>query len=89
MHPMKVCEGQIQRDFSSKRLLIPFQKSFGQTFHIFFSTLSWTRYFSLQWIFLVQILKVSEMKDEYFPPKEDLILQNEAPMDFYLIVWYL
>ena len=34
----------------------------------------------------MQILKVSEMKDEYFPPKEDLILQNEAPIDFYLIV---
>nr|XP_027090719.1 potassium channel AKT1-like [Coffea arabica] len=29
---------------------------------------------------------VSEMKAEYFPPKEDVILQNEAPTDFYIIV---
>ncbi|KAF5207941.1 Potassium channel akt1 [Thalictrum thalictroides] len=28
---------------------------------------------------------VSEMKAEYFPPKEDVILQNEAPTDFYLL----
>ena len=26
------------------------------------------------------------MKAEYFPPKEDLILQNEAPTDFYIVV---
>lgn len=32
------------------------------------------------------ILKVSEMKAEYFPPKEDVILQNEAPTDFYILV---
>lgn len=30
--------------------------------------------------------KVSEMKAEYFPPKEDIILQNEAPTDFYILV---
>ncbi|ONH98235.1 hypothetical protein PRUPE_7G237400 [Prunus persica] len=29
---------------------------------------------------------VSEMKAEYFPPKEDIILQNEAPTDFYVLV---
>ncbi|XLS69373.1 hypothetical protein HN51_020396 [Arachis hypogaea] len=29
---------------------------------------------------------VSEMKPEYFPPKEDVILQNEAPTDFYVLV---
>ncbi|KAK4793241.1 hypothetical protein SAY86_023676 [Trapa natans] len=29
---------------------------------------------------------VSEMKAEYFPPKEDVILQNEAPTDLYLLV---
>ncbi|KAK4265136.1 hypothetical protein QN277_026225 [Acacia crassicarpa] len=28
---------------------------------------------------------VSEMKAEYFPPKEDVILQNEAPTDFYIL----
>lgn len=26
------------------------------------------------------------MKAEYFPPKEDVILQNEAPTDFYILV---
>ncbi|XP_021764526.1 potassium channel AKT1-like [Chenopodium quinoa] len=29
---------------------------------------------------------VSEMKAEYFAPKEDVILQNEAPTDFYIVV---
>uniref|UniRef100_A0A2P2JM06 Potassium channel n=3 Tax=Rhizophora mucronata TaxID=61149 RepID=A0A2P2JM06_RHIMU len=29
---------------------------------------------------------VSEMKAEYFSPKEDVILQNEAPTDFYILV---
>ncbi|XVF88435.1 hypothetical protein PTKIN_Ptkin19aG0050900 [Pterospermum kingtungense] len=29
---------------------------------------------------------VAEMKAEYFPPKEDVILQNEAPTDFYILV---
>ncbi|XP_051132184.1 potassium channel AKT1-like isoform X2 [Andrographis paniculata] len=28
---------------------------------------------------------VSEMKAEYFPPNEDVILQNEAPTDFYIL----
>ncbi|KAI3979443.1 hypothetical protein MKX01_001635 [Papaver californicum] len=34
--------------------------------------------------FLFQI--VSEMKHEFFPPKEDVILQNETPTDFYILV---
>ncbi|XP_059460483.1 potassium channel AKT1-like [Corylus avellana] len=34
--------------------------------------------------FLFQL--VSEMKAEYFPPKEDVILQNEAPTDLYILV---
>ncbi|KAJ6407139.1 hypothetical protein OIU84_010613 [Salix udensis] len=29
---------------------------------------------------------VSEMKAEYYPPNEDVILQNEAPTDFYILV---
>jgi CRP-like cAMP-binding protein len=32
------------------------------------------------------ILKVTEMKAEYFPPREDVILQNEAPTDLYILV---
>ncbi|KAF5472480.1 hypothetical protein F2P56_009197 [Juglans regia] len=34
--------------------------------------------------FLFQL--VSEMEAEYFPPKEDVILQNEAPTDLYILV---
>lgn len=26
------------------------------------------------------------MKAEYYPPKEDVILQNEAPTDLYVLV---
>ncbi|KAJ9183994.1 hypothetical protein P3X46_007784 [Hevea brasiliensis] len=29
---------------------------------------------------------VTEMKAEYFPPKEDVILQNEAPTDMYILI---
>ncbi|XP_072972217.1 potassium channel KAT3-like [Typha angustifolia] len=29
---------------------------------------------------------VTEMQAEYFPPKEDIILQNEAPSDLYILV---
>ncbi|KAL1826885.1 hypothetical protein ACET3Z_005297 [Daucus carota] len=29
---------------------------------------------------------VAEMKAEYFPPREDVILQNEAPTDMYILV---
>ncbi|KAL2897783.1 Potassium channel AKT1 [Bienertia sinuspersici] len=29
---------------------------------------------------------VTEMKAEYFPPREDVILQNEAPTDLYVLV---
>ncbi|CAM8961567.1 unnamed protein product [Rhodiola kirilowii] len=29
---------------------------------------------------------VSEMKPEYFPPREDVVLQNEAPTDLYVLV---
>ncbi|XP_020523489.1 potassium channel KAT2 isoform X2 [Amborella trichopoda] len=34
--------------------------------------------------FLFQL--VSEMQAEYFPPKEDVILHNEAPTDLYILV---
>lgn len=30
--------------------------------------------------------KVSEIDAEYFPPKEEVILQNEAPTDLYILV---
>jgi hypothetical protein len=45
-------------------------------------------YFHFQFALMVciQLRKVSEMKPEYFPPKEDVILQNEAPTDFYILV---
>lgn len=31
-------------------------------------------------------MKVSEMNAEYFAPREDFILQNQAPSDFYILV---
>lgn len=31
-------------------------------------------------------LLVSEMKVEYVPPAEDVILQNEAPTDFFILL---
>lgn len=34
--------------------------------------------------FLMQL--VTELKAEYFPPKEDIILGNEAPTEFYILV---
>ncbi|KAK9268211.1 hypothetical protein L1049_010654 [Liquidambar formosana] len=34
--------------------------------------------------FLYQL--VSEIEAEYFPPKEDVVLQNEAPTDLYILV---
>lgn len=37
-------------------------------------------------LFFFGNLKVTEMKAEYFPPKEDVILQNEAPTDLYILV---
>ncbi|KZV53911.1 hypothetical protein F511_23676 [Dorcoceras hygrometricum] len=34
--------------------------------------------------FIVQL--VPEMRAEYYPPKMDIVIQNEMPMDFYIIV---
>lgn len=34
----------------------------------------------------ITVGKVSEMKAEYFPPREDIILLNEAPSEFYIVV---
>jgi hypothetical protein len=31
-------------------------------------------------------IQVSEMNAEYFAPREDVVLQNEAPSDFYILV---
>lgn len=30
--------------------------------------------------------KVSDIDAEYFPPREDVVLQNEAPTDLYILV---
>ena len=40
----------------------------------------------ISWTVEIENLKVTEMRAEYFPPKEDVILQNEAPTDFYIFV---
>ncbi|KAI5081093.1 hypothetical protein GOP47_0004276 [Adiantum capillus-veneris] len=53
--------------------------------HLFFPTLENAYLFhGTSQDFLVQL--VSEMKAEYFPPREDIILQNEAPGEFYIVV---
>ncbi|XP_059275183.1 potassium channel KAT3 [Lycium ferocissimum] len=53
--------------------------------HLFYTTLENT--YLLKGVsedFLVQL--VSGIKAEYFPPKVDIIIQNEIPTDFYIIV---
>lgn len=42
-----------------------------------------TRYANCQ---VYTFIKVSEIDAEYFPPREDVILQNEAPTDLYILV---
>lgn len=32
------------------------------------------------------LLKVPEMEAEYFPPRADVILENQTPTDFYILV---
>ncbi|MCD7453518.1 hypothetical protein HAX54_021218 [Datura stramonium] len=60
--------------------------------HLFRTTLENTYLFKgVSEDFLVQlvwilILQVSEIKAEYFPPKVDIVIQNEIPTDFYIIV---
>ncbi|KAK4364949.1 hypothetical protein RND71_016307 [Anisodus tanguticus] len=53
--------------------------------HLFHTTLENTYLFKgVSGDFLVQL--VSEIKAEYIPPKVDIIIQNEIPTDFYIIV---
>nr|GMD47675.1 potassium channel KAT3-like [Ipomoea batatas] len=53
--------------------------------HLFCSTLENTYLFKgVSKDFILQL--VSELKAEYFPPKVDIIIQNEIPTDFYVIV---
>ncbi|CAN4127859.1 unnamed protein product [Withania somnifera] len=53
--------------------------------HLFHTTLESTYLFKgVSGDFLVQL--VSEIQAEYFPPKVDVIIQNEIPTDFYIIV---
>lgn len=37
-------------------------------------------------IFFYSTIQVADMKAEYIPPREDVIMQNEAPDDLYIIV---
>lgn len=53
--------------------------------HLFFPIVQNVRLFqgvSIDYLFQL----VTEMEAEYFPPKEDVILQNEAPTDLYILV---
>ncbi|RWR89113.1 inward rectifying potassium channel [Cinnamomum micranthum f. kanehirae] len=53
--------------------------------HLFFETVQKVPLFQgVSQDFLFQL--VSEMQAEYFPPKEDVLLQNEAPNDIYILV---
>ncbi|KAJ4837973.1 hypothetical protein Tsubulata_031786 [Turnera subulata] len=53
--------------------------------HLFHSTVQNTYLFKgVSEDFITQL--VSEMKAEYFPPKVEIILQNEIPTDFYVLV---
>nr|GMD48948.1 potassium channel KAT3-like isoform X2 [Ipomoea batatas] len=53
--------------------------------HLFCSTLENTYLFKgVSEDFILQL--VCELKAEYFPPKVDIIIQNEIPTDFYVIV---
>ncbi|KAL8103455.1 hypothetical protein AgCh_027875 [Apium graveolens] len=53
--------------------------------HLFFPIIQNARLFQgLSHDNLFQL--VTELEAEYFPPKEDVILQNEAPMDMYILV---
>ncbi|KAK3022724.1 hypothetical protein RJ639_046391 [Escallonia herrerae] len=53
--------------------------------HLFFPIVQNVHLFhGVSYDFLFQL--VSEMEAEYFPPKENVILQNEAPTDLYIIV---
>ncbi|KAF2552986.1 hypothetical protein F2Q68_00035867, partial [Brassica cretica] len=42
--------------------------------------------FNYFWIRCTKLISVSDIDAEYFPPKEDIILQNEAPTDLYILV---
>ncbi|XP_009801142.1 potassium channel KAT3-like isoform X3 [Nicotiana sylvestris] len=53
--------------------------------HLFRTTLENTYLFKgVSEDFIVQL--VSEIKAEYFPPKVDIVIQNEIPTDFYIVV---
>ncbi|CAK9169662.1 unnamed protein product [Ilex paraguariensis] len=59
-----------------------------QTVHLF-QGVSHDFLFQLVFFFFLpcfSFFSVSEMEAEYFPPKEDVILQNEAPTDVYILV---
>ncbi|CAK9166356.1 unnamed protein product [Ilex paraguariensis] len=54
-------------------------------YYLFFPIIQKTRLFQgVSHDFLFQL--VSEIEAEYFPPKEDVILQNEAPAEMYIVV---
>ncbi|KAG5001036.1 hypothetical protein AAZX31_08G228300 [Glycine max] len=54
-------------------------------YHLFFPVVQKVYLFQgVSHDFLFQL--VTEMEAEYFPPKEDVILQNESPTDLYMLV---
>lgn len=53
--------------------------------HLFLTTVEKVYLFQgCSYDFMLQL--VTEMRAEYFPPREDIILHNEAPTEFYILV---
>eukprot|EP00250_Pteridium_aquilinum_P005669 c15728_g2_i1 orf=1-687(-) len=53
--------------------------------HLFLETVEKVYLFQgTSYDFMLQL--VTEMRAEYFPPREDIILHNEAPTEFYILV---
>ncbi|KAI5072260.1 hypothetical protein GOP47_0012946 [Adiantum capillus-veneris] len=53
--------------------------------HLFLATIEKVYLFEgCSYDFMLQL--VTEMRAEYFPPREDIILHNEAPTEFYVLV---
>ncbi|MBA0703482.1 hypothetical protein Golax_015802, partial [Gossypium laxum] len=80
---LKFNTAELQQEEVLKDLPKAIRSSIAQ--HLFWKTVEKTYLFQgVSDDFLSQL--VSEMKAEYFPPRIEIILQNEIPTDFYILV---
>ncbi|KAH1131708.1 hypothetical protein J1N35_003086 [Gossypium stocksii] len=80
---LKFNKAELQQEEVLKDLPKAIRSSIAQ--HLFWKTVEKTYLFQgVSDGFLSQL--VSEMKAEYFPPRIEIILQNEIPTDFYILV---